>query len=193
MARFEAVPGLDDLVARMVAPEVTNVAKNVERLAKAYAPPVKKWVSMQDDRVRDTHIEANGQMRPDNLRFSLTSRPYDVSHHGALGVDYLVKPNDHTHGLPGDAAQFIRGNTPFGCRCQVVLLPTLISSRIKRQATRVVGSTVTVRIVSHSPNPDVSVVKAEYGDAYPTLRGFQHAPGTRYMRRAIRDTAAAMP
>lgn len=188
MGRFTATPGLDAQVAQMVAPEVTKVARHVERLAKKYAPPVKRWVSMSDGRVRDTHVDAHGQEVPANLRFSLLSRDYDVAHHGALGVDFVNGPNDPTLGLPGDAAQWIRGETPWGCRCVAAEVPAAIAKRIKTGPTTVVGSTVRVVVSCDAPQ----VVAAEYGDTYPTPNGPQRNDGTHFMGRAAAEVAAAM-
>lgn len=188
MGSFKATPGLDDIVARMVAPEVGNVAKRVERAAKRFAPAVKEWTSMQDNDVRDTHVEAHGQQRPANLRYELTARPWDVAHGHSIGVDPVTGPNDPTSGLPGDSAQWIRGNTPYGCRCRSVLLPTAIAEKIKTGPTLVEGSRVRV-VVSVTAD---KVVQAEFGDAYASARGTLVADGTRFMGRAVATVAATM-
>lgn len=185
MATFKAAPGLNETVAQMVAPEVGNIAKRVERFAKQFAPPMKRWVSMQDDNVRDTHVAAHGQEVPGNLRYGLISRAYDIEHHSALGVDYANQPNDPTAGLPGNSAQWIRGDTPWGCRCRSVLLPTAIAERIKTGPVLVEGSTVRVVVSCDAPQ----VVKAEYGDYYPTPHGVVHNDGTHFMGRAAAAAA----
>ncbi|MER5737359.1 hypothetical protein ABT117_16995 [Streptomyces sp. NPDC002262] len=72
-AKFTPARGLEEQLARMLAPDVRRIAQQVEVEAKRLAPPVKKWVTTGDDKVRPTHVEANGQAVPDNLRFKLTS------------------------------------------------------------------------------------------------------------------------
>jgi hypothetical protein len=188
MATFVAASDLNEKVAAMVAPEVGKVAKRVARLAKQYAPANKRWISMDDGRVRETHIAAHGQEVPENLRYDIQSRQWDIHNLGALGIDWLNEPNDPTAGLPGDAAQFLRGRIPFGCRCKSVKVPGVIAKQIRTGGTIVEGSTARAVVSCEGE----WVVQAERGDYYPIRGGVVHNEGTHFMARAARDVAAGV-
>jgi hypothetical protein len=174
---FTAVPGLNEQVALMVAPEVRDVAKKVEFAAKRLAPPAKKWVSMGDNRVRNTHIVAHEHPAiPDNLRFNVPAQQWDVDH--GLGGDpaYLLKPKDTTGGLPLDSVQHVH------CRCHLALLPTAISEAVKTGPAVVTGAKVSVTVSCTY----YKIVECEFGEAYA---GAPAAEGTRFMARAAAAAA----
>lgn len=177
MGEFTAVPGLEAMVAAMVAPEVRKVALKVAVQARRLAPAGKKWVSMSDSLVRVTHREAHKLSElPSNLRFAVPGTPWDVAHGLSPGIDYLLEPKDTSTGLPLDSVQHVH------CRCVLALNPTALSSRIKTGPARVEGSHVEVAVTcTHA-----DVLGAEYGDVYP---GGIVAPGTHFMGRAAARVA----
>lgn len=181
-ATFTAAPGLDQRVARMVAPKVRDVAVEVERNAKRFAPPGKRWVSMEDNLVRDTHRAAHLlPMMPANLRFAVPKQQWDADHGlgESGGTDYLLRPKDTTTGLPLDSVQHVH------CRCVAVFDPLFLASKIVTGPAMVAGSTVTVRVACVA----YKVVEAEVGDTYPTGTS---VPGTRFMARAAARAAGRL-
>lgn len=180
MAKFIPVPGLDEMVAQMIAPEVGKIAKKVELTAKRLAPPTKKWVSMGDHLVRNTHREANGQEIPENLRFRVTGQPWDIKHGYSIGIDWMLHPKDTSTGLPSDVVQNVH------CRCTTGLDPLGIADKISTGPTRVMGTEVHVTVSCTA----VQIVECEFGDDYPTIRGGVHADGTHFMGRAAAQVAA---
>lgn len=177
MGEFTAVPDLNMIVAEMVAPEVRRIAKKVEGVARRLAPPGKRWVSMADERVRDTHRAAHKlEELPNNLRFEVPGQPWDIEHGLSPGVDYLLKPKDTSTGLPLDSVQHVH------CRCILALNPAAIASRIHTGPTVVSNAGVRVEVVCDAPH----VIEAEYGDVYP---GGIVAKGTHFMARAAARVA----
>lgn len=177
MGDFEAVPDLENIVAHMVAPEVRKVALKVAVQARRLAPPGKRWVSMSDNAVRDTHREAHTLAElPANLRFAVRGQPWDIAHGLSPGVDYLLEPKDTSTNLPLDSVQHVH------CRCVTALNPTALSSRIKTGRAVVTASMVTVAVTCTHAH----VMGAEYGDVYP---GNIVSPGTHFMSRAAARVA----
>ena len=177
MGDFTAVPDLENIVAHMVAPEVRKVALKVAVQARRLAPPGKRWVSMSDNDVRDTHREAHRLSElPANLRFAVRGQPWDIVHGLSPGIDYLLEPKDTSTGLPLDSVQHVH------CRCVLALNPTALSSRIKTGPAHVTGPMVTVAVTcTHA-----QVLGAEYGDVYG--EGIV-SPGTHFMGRAAARVA----
>ncbi|HEY1177010.1 MAG TPA: hypothetical protein VGF17_12705 [Phytomonospora sp.] len=175
---FTPVPNLNAIVARMVAPEVRQIALRVELEAKKLAPGVKRWVSMSDNLVRDTHREAHGQEVPDNLRFEVRGQPWDIEHGLSPGIDYLLHPKDTSTGLPLDSVQHVH------CRCITALSPGAIASKVHTGPAEVYGDYVRVVVSCVA----VKVIEAEYGDTYP---GGITAPGTHFMGRAAARVAGS--
>lgn len=184
MAEFTAVPGLDSLVARMVAPEVHKIARQVEIAARRLAPPGKKWVAVMDARTRDTHREAHGHPQiPGNLRFAVRGQPWDIAHGASPGIDYLRYPRDESTGLvasPQDDAHVQHRN----CRCVVALDPAAIASKIHTSPAYIYGPIVRVEVTCTA----YKVVQAEYGETYP---GGVTSPGTHFMGRAAARVAGS--
>lgn len=177
--RFEASPDLLAQVAKMVAPEVRKVAKEVERVARRLAPAGKRWVSMADNNVRDTHRAAHKLTElPANLRFAVPKQPWDAEHElgEAGGIDHLLKPKDTSTGLPIDAVQHVH------CRCELAFNPAALASKIKAGPAVFDGRDVTVHVTCVHPD----VLGAEYGEDYGT--GVS-APGTYFMQKAAARVA----
>ncbi|MFF4188100.1 hypothetical protein ACFYZ9_33390 [Streptomyces sp. NPDC001691] len=174
MAKFHVAPGLEQRLAQMIAPQVHDIARGVEREAKRLAPPTKRWVTVPDQHHHPTHIGANGQERPDNLRFEINSMDWDMRHRGLGPVTYMNAPRDET----SRAVANIKN-----CRCRTQSIPDGIARNISTQPPVVTGSTVTVKVVVQGDY----VVEAEVGTVYP---GNLTAPGTFYMARAAAAVAA---
>ncbi|MFE2723902.1 hypothetical protein [Kitasatospora sp. NPDC059327] len=174
MARFEAVPGLEELVAAMVAPEIGRIADEVADRAKRLAPPTKQWVTVADDRVRHTHVQTEGQSVPNNLRFKVPSMDWDRRHRGLGAHTYMKAPRDQT----SRAVANIKN-----CRCHTMLDPVGISRGINSGPPIVAGNHVTVTVVCEGD----LVVQAELGDVYP---GGLVAAGAHFMARATRAVSA---
>lgn len=121
VATFRAGAGLDARVAqRFAVPAVARARDILADRIRANAPDVGLWITAQDERVRPTHRDADGQAVPDNLRYVL-DRP-------AGGRELARAPRDP------DLSPANR----LGCRCLSVAVPGAI-------AERVAGSDVTLR------------------------------------------------
>jgi hypothetical protein len=168
MAKFTAAPGLEAKVAQMIAPHVARIAHQVEVEAKRLAPPTKRWVTMGDDRVRPTHVKAQGQEVPGNLRFSINSMEWDRKHRGVGAKTYMREPRDES----SRAVANIKN-----CRCTTSVDPQGIARNITTGQPIVTGKRVTVIVSVAAP----MVVEAEFGTVYP---GGLVADGTHFMARA---------
>ncbi|MFB8026019.1 MULTISPECIES: hypothetical protein [unclassified Streptomyces] len=174
MAKFHPEPGLEQKLALFLAPQIHEIAREVERQAKVFAPPTKKWVTVGDDKVRPTHVSANGQEVPANLRFKVQSMRWDRVHRGVGPTTYMKAPRDES----SRAVANIKN-----CRCHAASIPDGISRLINTGPPVVVGSTVTVKVVAEGE----WVVPAEIGTVYP---GNLEAKGAYYMARAAAAVAA---
>lgn len=174
MAKFHVAPGLEERLAVMIAPHVEAVGRRVERQAKILAPPTKKWVTVADNDMRPTHVAANGQERPDNLRFEINSMEWDIKHRGVGPLTYMKFPRDESSRAVANLKN---------CECRADKIPDGISRNIRTTPAVVTGSKVTVTVVAEGE----WVVAAEVGTVYP---GNLVAPGVFYMARAAAAVAA---
>ncbi|MER5222848.1 hypothetical protein [Streptomyces flaveus] len=174
MAKFTPAQGLEEQLARMLAPAVHRIAMRVEIEAKRLAPPTKRWVTMGDDRVRPTHVHAQGQEVPGNLRFKINSMEWDIEHRGVGAHTYMLEPRDQT----SRAVANIRN-----CRCATHRDPDGIARHINTGQPVVAGKKVTVTVSVQAPK----VVEAEVGTVYP---GNLAADGAHFMSRAAAIVAA---
>lgn len=174
MAKFHVEPGLEQKLAVMLAPKVHEIAREVERQAKVFAPPTKQWITVGDDKVRPTHVAAHGQEVPDNLRFAVNSMRWDRQHRGVGEKTYMKAPRDET----SRAVANIKN-----CRCHARSIPDGISRNISTLPPVITGSTITVKVVARGR----WVVPAEVGTVYP---GNLVAKGAFYMARAAAAVAA---
>ncbi|NEA53593.1 hypothetical protein G3I60_05330 [Streptomyces sp. SID13666] len=173
MAKFTAVPGLDEAVALMIAPHVRRLAQQVETEAKRLAPPTKRWVTMGDDKVRPTHVAAQGQTVPDNLRFTINSMDWDRHHRGVGPYTYMHAPRDESSRAVANLKN---------CRCTTYSDPHGIARHINTSEPVITGKKVTVTVYAQGP----MVVEAEVGTVYP---GNLPAPGVHFMARAAQIVA----
>ncbi|MER7759467.1 hypothetical protein [Streptomyces sp. NPDC097619] len=174
MARFRVAPGLERKLAALVAPKVHAIAREVERQAKIFAPPTKKWITVADDKVRPTHVAAHGQEVPDNLRFRVNSMRWDREHRGLGPITFMKGPRDESSRAVANLKN---------CRCHAVQIRDGIARHINTRPPVITGSTVTVKVVATGP----WVVPAEVGTLYP---GNLEAKGVYYMARAAAAVAA---
>ncbi|MFJ2745314.1 hypothetical protein ACIO3O_37285 [Streptomyces sp. NPDC087440] len=174
MAKFRPNPGLEAALARMIAPDIQRIAQQVEIQAKRLAPPTKRWVTMGDDRVRPTHVAAQGQIVPGNLRFAINSMDWDRHHRGLGAKTYMLAPRDQSSRAVANLKN---------CRCTTHTDPRGISRHINTGQPVVSGKKVTVTVSVRGP----MVVEAEVGTTYP---GNLVAPGAHFMSRAAGIVAA---
>lgn len=174
MAKFTPAPGLEEALARMVAPHVHRVAQQVEVEARRLAPPTKRWVTMADDRVRPTHVEAQGQEVPGNLRFAINSMDWDRRHRGLGAATYMLEPRDQTSRAVANLKN---------CRCTTHKDPDGIARHIKAGQPVITGKKVTVTVSAVARH----VVEAEVGTVYP---GNLVARGAHFMSRGAAIVAA---
>jgi len=152
-------------MAQAVTPALTRLAQIAADGARQAAPPDKTWITQGDDRVRPEHEEAHGQTVPDNLRFTLTSPPYDVQHNGAGPQQMARAPRDPnlTIGLR------------IECRCQTATVQG-IAGDITAHPGQATGTRAAAAItVEHH-----LCVTAEFG-------GTGEDQGARYMAAGLRE------
>ncbi|MEU7228930.1 hypothetical protein [Streptomyces chrestomyceticus] len=171
---FHVEPGLEQKLAQLIAPKLHEIARQVERQAKVFAPPTKKWITVADDKVRPTHLAAHDQEVPDNLRFKIISMDWDRRHRGVGEFTYMKAPGDESSRAVANLKN---------CRCHARSIPDGISRNIRTLPPVVTGSTVTVKVVAEGE----WVVPAEIGTVYP---GNLEATGTYFMARAAAAVAA---
>ncbi len=174
MSKFTAAPGLEEALARMVASHIRRIAQQVEIEAKRLAPPVKHWVTVGDDKVRPTHVAAQGQEVPGNLRFAINSMDWDRRHRGLGDKTYMREPKDQT----SRAVANIKN-----CRCTSHTDPDGIARNINTGPPVVSGKKVTVTVTARGR----LVVEAEVGTVYP---GNLVAEGAHFMSRGAAIVAA---
>ncbi|GGT26979.1 hypothetical protein GCM10010222_80970 [Streptomyces tanashiensis] len=128
---------------------------------------------MGDNKVRPTHVAANGQEVPDNLRFKIDSMDWDIEHRGVGARTYMIRPKDESSRAVANLKN---------CRCTVHRDPNGIAQHINTGQPVVAGKkvTVTVSVQAHL------VVEAEVGTVYP---GNLRAEGTHFMDRAALTVA----
>ncbi|MCG8971746.1 phage head morphogenesis protein [Streptomyces sp. CL12-4] len=173
-AKFTPAQGLEEQLARMLAPAVQRIAHQVEVEAKRLAPPTKRWVTVGDDKVRPTHVNAQGQVVPGNLRFTLDSMQWDIKHRGVGPHTYMTEPRDRSSRAIANLKN---------CRCSMHKDPDGIARHINTGQPVVAGKKVTVTVSVQAP----MVVEAEVGTVYP---GNLVADGTHFMSRAAAIVAA---
>lgn len=133
MARFVPSPGLDEKVARMVEPTVREIMARIAAAVAMNAPDGRYWLSMQDERVRNTHWEADGQTIPANV-------PYILHKPNGGGTETADRPRDPALSI---------GNR-INCRCVTVTDPGAIARTVTHD-TRSAGPSVVGRVEATYP------------------------------------------
>lgn len=157
--RVELRRDLNTVAARLAAPTVERLARDVADAARERAPAAKVWISRDDERVRPAHVAAHGQTIPANLRFKLPRQAYihgggrgsNISGHTVIvpGYDLARRPRDKN--LPPDQ----RAN----CRCLDATLPKLIARRIHVSPVVVTGSQARAQVSVRF----LRIVETEFG------------------------------
>ncbi|MGL5816653.1 MAG: hypothetical protein ACRCYR_03750 [Phycicoccus sp.] len=193
--KFTPRPRLDEAVARMIAPKITEAARDVVApLARSLAPPSKTWVNSGDDRVREPHVTASGQTVAGNVRFKLTAFEWDIQHpgaaHGAGGAtgDGSGWSGPRGRTVPGMHSYLLEPRDPTGgafvqvvhCRCQAVMDPEGVSRTVGVRDAVAAGTKVTAYVYAEGE----LAMQAEHGDIYPFPVSEPVADGTRFMHRA---------
>lgn len=139
--RIELHKDLDFRATGLVRSAVNKLAATVAREAQLRAPAARVWLTAADERVRPSHVDADGQTIPVNLRFKLRKQVYvkgggrgsKVPGHMELarsGFDLAREPRDED--LPPDQRK--------QCRCADVTLPGVIAKKIRTSAAVVEGT-----------------------------------------------------
>lgn len=164
MSRFEPAKGLDMEVARKIAaPAVRRALDMLEDAAQAAAPETRTWVTMRDERVRPSHMGADSQTIPANLRFRLAAAD-------GVGYDLARAPRDPD--LP--AAQ------SANCRCHDATIPHLLRASIHATDVQHTGARVTGSVETRFPR----AAESEFGTDEDTAAHF--------MTRALQQVAARL-
>lgn len=142
-ARFEPVRGLDEQIAvRIAQPHLRRVLDALTDEAQRRAPAVKVWVTMRDERVRRTHMDADGQAVPENLRFKIgkpdNPADYELGRH----------PRD----------QALSAGNAINCRCDDPHIPHLLRDTIHSTGVHVTGTVVHGEVETRFPRAGESEV-----------------------------------
>jgi uncharacterized protein with gpF-like domain len=152
---FTPAKGLDALIAaKILRPQVNAVAARLLDAAQRAAPPAKVWVTLEDDRVRHTHREADGQEVPDNIPFIL-ARPADAKQHGHEGHEMAMMPRDES----------LSPANRYNCRCVAVMLPEAIAKTMRLEHATVIGTRSTAEVSTDFQRVAESE-HAEYGGGW---------------------------
>jgi hypothetical protein len=164
VARFDLRPGLaQEIASRVLVPAVNEVARDIQAAAQRAAPDAAAWVTVQDDRVRPSHRDADGQTIPGNLRFALRKA------NGGSGVDMARAPRDPNLPLANREA----------CRCESVTLGRVIAERIHALPAAVEGSRVRAEVEAVYPRIAESEFPSEPDSGGGWFRGSAEEVGRR--------------
>lgn len=163
MTRFRPGPQLDERVAaRWAVPEVRRLADQLADRIRVNVPDAGVWITAQDERVRPTHVEADGQAIPNNLRYILNRADHN-------GQEMARAPRD-----PG-----LHIANRVNCRCLGADWPGAIAEHVRAGdvITRGARAAATVSVSFNR------IVESEHP-------GSQDGGGG-WLRRSIQEVAAA--
>lgn len=149
----EIIPDRSMVIARTEVGSATNwsqdyVAHSVD------VPMEKEWLSLSDDRTRDDHREANGQVQP-------LDEPFVV------GGDELMFPGDDSLGAgPEQTIQ---------CRCTV--LHSVVEEQPRHKSAKAPSPAEFARDVLSIDNPDVATALAFMKGVFTDADEWTHARG----------------
>lgn len=162
VTRFEPAPDLDaQVAARILRPGVDRLTDAVHDAARRFAPPVRVWLTVRDERVRHTHAQTDGQTIPDNLRFKIPAT-------SGVGHDLARHPRDP--GLP--VANRVN------CRCDDPTVPGVLAQSITKLPAVLQGTRVHGQVETRFPR----AAESEFGTSEDESAAF--------MRNALREVAA---
>lgn len=149
------------MAQRWAVPEAHRLADLLADRVRANAPNAGVWITAQDERVRPTHRDADGQVVPDNLR-------YILDHPSHSGSELARAPRD---------PDLSEGNR-INCRCLAGSLPGVIAERVAAGDVVLTGATARATVSVEFPR----IVESEHPDA--------GQGGGGWVRRSIEETAA---
>lgn len=159
--RLTLRPDLEVWAARtFLGPQVARIRDDAADAAARYAPDAKTWGTARDERVRPTHVDADFQTIPANLR-------YRVGRPGGVGEELARVPRDPD----------LSAANRINCRCDSAGVPQAIARTVHGTDVVVVGTTARAEVVAVFHR----VVESEYPEAPDSGGG--------WMRRALVETA----
>lgn len=191
MGRVELAADLDMRVARdIIRPWMDRAAGDLALEVARRCPPARVWQTRGDDKVRETHEDADRQAIPSNLRFILRKPGRGPTVHGqasraargggqsgnlaaklaSYGTEQAVEPRD---------PQLSAGNR-INCRCAAVTVPGMIAATVHPDLAQVAGPVVRVEVGSRFPR----LAESEFGDG--------QSPGLHFMAAALSEFAARL-
>lgn len=160
--RFTPSRGLDVAVARSIlAPSVRHITEQVADALRRNAPPGRIWITAHDERVRPTHVEAEGQLIPANLRFIL-------NHPTTTAKEQARAPRDPDLSV---------GNR-VSCRCVDATIAEAVREGVRDEGIVLAGPRVTGKASVTFPR----VVESEHPS--------QGDGGGGWVRQSIREVTA---
>jgi hypothetical protein len=163
VTRFQPGARLDERVAaRWAVPEARRLADQLADRVRANVPDAGVWITARDERVRPTHVEADGQTIPANLRYSLT--------HPSHGGNELAR-------APRDPDLSI-GNR-IQCRCVAAGLPGAIAAHVHSSDVLLQGARAVATVSVQFPR----IVESEHPGAGDGGGG--------WLRRSVEEVAVA--
>lgn len=154
-ARFKPRRNLDKIIAEKVAqPTIRRVVAMLEDEARTRAPGTRVWVSARDERVRPTHMDADTQLIPSNLRFKIDKVD-------RTGVELARAPRDEA----------LSDANRYGCRCASVPIPHPLRESIHSGDVRVEGTVVRGEVETRFPRAAESEFGTSGDDAAVFMRG----------------------
>lgn len=166
MARFKAAKGLNVTVAKLIVPDITEIAETAANGARVVAPAEKVWTSVGDALVRPTHRKANGQAVPANLRYTLDVPEYDQEH-GQPPREMARHPRDRS----------LSDGNYYECRCFEKSVPDGVSKTIRAHRAVATGPRTAARVT------------CDHELAEPAEFGNSEDQGARFMAAGIRHAA----
>jgi hypothetical protein len=175
---------------------IDRFGAELELAAQKEAPPARIWRTVGDERVRETHRQADGQAIPTNLKFILNKpergptargQAERAAHHaeghgGGSSGDILAKPE--SYGM--ESARYPRDETlspgnRYNCRCHDETDTEMIARTVHADPSTVQGTRVSVTVSTRFPR----AAESEFGDG-------DGSPGLRWMGRALNETSAKL-
>jgi hypothetical protein len=166
VTRFVPARGLDENVARgVLLPAVERVKRALRDEMRDRAPDGKVWMTARDERVRQTHVHADSQEIPANLRYVL-----EVPGRGGQPtgeVELARRPRDPDLSIAN----------AINCRCESVSVPDAVARQIHDHPAVLAGTRVRATVTCDYHR----VVESEYPE--------QPDGGGRWAGSAVADVA----
>lgn len=154
MFRFELSDDVAGRAALMVQDEVHRLTGDLLDACRLHAPGARVWVTAHDERVRQTHADADAQAIPANLRFILDKV-------NQTGIELARVPRD---------PNLSQANS-INCRCVDVEIPDAVAASFERSDVTVMGPVARAEVSSQFPR----VVESEFPGAGDSGGGWARA------------------